>query len=200
MGKTNITGVLVDKAKKYGRSIVIVPNIDLVVQTAAVLNSLGIDTGVYYGEEKQIDKDVTICTWQSLASLYKDVKRGRGVIYKKFTQKEITEFLDGVKCVILDECLEGNTLIKTIDGDKKIKDCKVGDKVFSYDEKKETFVEDEIVKVHTNIKDPIKEDMYVLTMENKKILKITGNHKVLTDNGWKMVKNLELSDDIISFG
>lgn len=103
LGKTNITGVLVDKASKYGRSIVIVPSIDLVVQTAEVLNSLGIDTGVYYGEKKEIDRNTTICTWQSLSSLYKDVKRGKGTVYKKFTQAEIDTFLDGVKCVILDE-------------------------------------------------------------------------------------------------
>ena len=41
--------------------------------------------------------------------------------------------------------------------------------------------------------------MYELEMENGTTIKITGNHKVLLDNGlWKKVEDLNENDNIIN--
>jgi superfamily II DNA or RNA helicase len=95
-GKTIITAVLSHKVEAYGRSIVIVPNVDLVTQTFRDYKNIGLDVGMYYGKHKDYDKTHTICTWQSLEQLKKKTKQGTAEV-------EISEFLDGVVAVIVDE-------------------------------------------------------------------------------------------------
>lgn len=81
-GKTLICAILSHIYSQIGKVVVIVPNIDLVLQTQIWFDKLGIDTGIWYGESKN-PKHVTVSTWQSL-SIY-------------------PELLGGVKCVIVDE-------------------------------------------------------------------------------------------------
>ena len=95
-GKTLITAVLSHKCEKYGRSIVIVPNKDLVVQTERDYKNLGLDVGVLFGDRKEYTKTHTICTWQSLAVLSKKTKAGEAEV-------DIEQFLDNVVCVMVDE-------------------------------------------------------------------------------------------------
>ena len=95
-GKTLITAVLSHKCEDYGRTIVIVPNKDLVVQTEKDYKNLGLDVGVLYGDRKEYDKTHTICTWQSLSILEKKSKNYEADF-------PIDEFLDGVACVMVDE-------------------------------------------------------------------------------------------------
>ena len=95
-GKTIITAVLSHKCEPYGRSIVIVPNKDLVVQTEKDYKNLGLDVGVFFGDRKEFGKTHTICTWQSLAILEKKTKEGVADI-------DVEQFLDGVVCVMVDE-------------------------------------------------------------------------------------------------
>jgi len=95
-GKTLITAALSHLVEPYGRSIVIVPNKSLVTQTEEDYINMGLDVGVFYGNRKEYTKTHTICTWQSLNSLYKKTKKGEAPI-------EIGEFLDNVVCVIVDE-------------------------------------------------------------------------------------------------
>jgi len=95
-GKTLITAVLSHKCEEYGRTIVIVPNKDLVVQTEKDYKNLGLDVGVLYGDRKEYDKTHTICTWQSLSILEKKSKNYEADF-------PIDEFLDGVACVMVDE-------------------------------------------------------------------------------------------------
>ena len=95
-GKTLITAVLSHKCEQYGRTIVIVPNKDLVVQTEKDYKNLGLDVGVLYGDRKEYDKTHTICTWQSLSILEKKSKNYEADF-------PIDEFLDGVACVMVDE-------------------------------------------------------------------------------------------------
>ena len=73
-GKTIITATLSRKCDPYGRTLVIVPNKDLVRQTKQDYESIGLDVGVFFGDSKQLDKTHTICTWQSLNNLFKDAK------------------------------------------------------------------------------------------------------------------------------
>jgi len=95
-GKTLITAVLSSKCELYGRTIVIVPNKDLVVQTEKDYKNLGMDVGVLYGDRKEYDKTHTICTWQSLAVLEKKTKAGEAEV-------DLDVFLDNVVCVMVDE-------------------------------------------------------------------------------------------------
>ena len=95
-GKTLVTAVLSHKCQGYGRTIVIVPNKDLVVQTEKDYINLGLDVGVLYGDRKEYDKTHTICTWQSLSVLEKKSKNYEADF-------PIDEFLDGVVCVMVDE-------------------------------------------------------------------------------------------------
>lgn len=95
-GKTLITAVLSHKCEPYGRTIVIVPNKDLVVQTEKDYKNLGLDVGVLYGDRKEYDKTHTICTWQSLSILEKKSKNYEADF-------PIDEFLEDVACIMVDE-------------------------------------------------------------------------------------------------
>ena len=95
-GKTLITAALSDLCEPYGRTIVIVPNKDLVVQTEKDYKNLGLDVGVLFGDRKEYDKTHTICTWQSLAILEKKSK-------KYEADFPIEQFLQGVVCIMVDE-------------------------------------------------------------------------------------------------
>ena len=95
-GKTLMTAALSLSVEPYGRTIVIVPNKDLVRQTEADYINLGLDVGVYFGDRKEFGKTHTICTWQSLNVLLKNTQSGTGDI-------TIQEFIEDVVCVIVDE-------------------------------------------------------------------------------------------------
>jgi superfamily II DNA or RNA helicase len=71
-GKTLMTAAMSSLVEPYGRSIVIVPNKDLVTQTEKDYRNLGLDVGVFYGERKEYNRTHTICTWQSLEVLIKN--------------------------------------------------------------------------------------------------------------------------------
>ena len=96
-GKTLMTAALSKSVEHLGRSIVIVPNKSLVVQTEADYINLGLDVGVYFGDRKDYGKTHTICTWQSLNNLFKNTAAaGEEAIMDEF-------FFEDVVCVIVDE-------------------------------------------------------------------------------------------------
>lgn len=96
-GKTIMTAALSQRVTQYGRSIVIVPNKSLVTQTEKDYVNMGLDVGVFFGDRKEFGRQHTICTWQSLNILLKNSRNAEANI-------TITEFLEGVVCVIVDEC------------------------------------------------------------------------------------------------
>ena len=95
-GKTIMTAALSKSVEIYGRTIVIVPNKSLVVQTEADYINLGLDVGVYFGDRKEYNRTHTICTWQSLNNLLKNTRSGD-------TDISIKEFIEDVVCVMVDE-------------------------------------------------------------------------------------------------
>ena len=95
-GKTLMTAALSERVERYGRSIVIVPNKSLVVQTEEDYINMQLDVGVFFGDRKEFGKTHTICTWQSLNTLLKNTKSGMADI-------TIGEFLEDVVAVIVDE-------------------------------------------------------------------------------------------------
>jgi len=94
-GKTITTATLSHICEKYGRTMVIVPNKSLVVQTEEDYRNLGLDVGVYFGDRKELNRTHTICTWQSLNILDKKS-------YDDATLS-LAEFCEGVCAVIVDE-------------------------------------------------------------------------------------------------
>ena len=94
-GKTITTATLSRVCEKYGRTMVIVPNKSLVVQTEEDYRNCGLDVGVYFGDRKELNKTHTICTWQSLNILDK----------KKYDEDALSlaEFTEGVVAIIVDE-------------------------------------------------------------------------------------------------
>ena len=98
-GKTITTATLAKVCEKYGRTVTIVPNKSLVEQTEEDFINCQLDVGVYYGDRKDLDKTHTICTWQSLNILDKGSKEFDGE--KQLAR--LTELLDGVSCVMVDE-------------------------------------------------------------------------------------------------
>jgi superfamily II DNA or RNA helicase len=106
-GKSAITAILSKKVEKYGRTIVIVPNKDLIGQTEQYYHILDLDVGVYYGDRKDFFKTHTICTWQSLEKLrHSPMDLGNGELVT------FNDFIRDVKAVIVDEChgIRGNLL------------------------------------------------------------------------------------------
>lgn len=90
-GKTIITGVLSKMVEPYGRSLVIVPGKDLVLQTCKDYVNIGLDTGRYFGDHKEPDQKHTIATWQSLSAL------------KKNNPEMLQRILKDCVCVMVDE-------------------------------------------------------------------------------------------------
>jgi len=93
---TLITASLSKIAEKYGRTIVIVPNKNLVQQTEEDYRNIGLEVGVLFGDRKEYDKKHTICTWQSLNVLDKKNKDA-------LDDDQLSVFLDGLIAVICDE-------------------------------------------------------------------------------------------------
>jgi superfamily II DNA or RNA helicase len=96
-GKTIMTAALSSRVEPYGRSVVIVPNIDLVKQTEADYRNMGLDVGVFFGDRKEYGKTHTICTWQSLNNIGKKEKDELVRVVSMET------FFDGVVAIIVDE-------------------------------------------------------------------------------------------------
>lgn len=95
-GKTIITSSLSKLVEPYGRTIVIVPNKNLVQQTEEDYRNIGLDVGVLYGDRKEYDKQHTICTWQSLSVLDKKSKDA-------LDDDQMAVFMDGLVAIICDE-------------------------------------------------------------------------------------------------
>jgi superfamily II DNA or RNA helicase len=96
-GKTIVTATMSKLVEPYGRSIVIVPNKNLVQQTEEDYQNIGLDVGVLYGDRKEYDRKHTICTWQSLNVLDKKHK-------DSLDNFQMDVFLKDLIAVIVDEC------------------------------------------------------------------------------------------------
>jgi superfamily II DNA or RNA helicase len=104
-GKTITTATLSHLCEPYGRTMVVVPNKSLVVQTEEDYKNLGLDVGVYFGDRKELGRTHTICTWQSL-----------NVLDKKSYDDEtlsLAEFIAGVAAIIVDEVHQAKAEVLT---------------------------------------------------------------------------------------
>jgi len=116
-GKTITTATLSAMCEPYGRTMVIVPNKSLVVQTEEDYKNLGLDVGVYFGDRKELNKTHTICTWQSL-----------NVLDKKSYDEEslsLAEFTEGVVGIIIDEVHQAKAEVLTKLLTQNFKNCAI---------------------------------------------------------------------------
>ena len=109
------------------------------------------------------------------------------------------KFFQQFHTVITDECLHPDSLINMSDGFlKKISDIKIGEYVKTINEVTKEIEDKKVEYIYENLS--ILNDMYEIEMEDGKILKITGNHKVYTKEYiWKKVEDLSENDEIIDF-
>lgn len=176
---TILNAVLVDKYNKQGcKTLTIVPAVTLINQTLEQFRALGLNASHFNSNNPSIESDHIISTWQTLQN------------YPLL----INEF----QMVVVDECLDENTMILTENGTKPIKDIVVGEKVFSYNIETKQFELDDVMKLHRNLSISSDEKMYRLEFDQGTI-EVTGNHKILTIDGYKRADQLTEEDDIISF-
>ena len=116
-GKTITTATLSHICEPYGRTIVIVPNKSLVVQTEEDYKNLGLDVGVYFGDRKELNRTHTICTWQSLNILDK----------KSHDEESLTlaEFCEGVSTIIIDEVHQAKAEVLTKLATQNFRNCPI---------------------------------------------------------------------------
>ncbi|MDD5151792.1 MAG: DEAD/DEAH box helicase family protein [Flavobacterium sp.] len=127
------------------------------------------------GLDKNSKKRITIGTWQSI-----------------YTQNE--EYFKRYGAVFVDECIHPDTIIKTKNTDKKIKDIKIGDEVLTFNESTQINEYKPVIDIHKNLSHI--EKKYKIKLVNGSEIIITGNHKVLTDSGWKRADILTIKDKI----
>ena len=95
-----------------------------------------------------------------------------------------------VKQDVARRCVDENTLVMMGNGDyKKIKDINVGDYVMSLNSDG-VFVPNKVLNVFDN---GIQET-YCVSMDYHKSIVGTANHKILTVDGWKNIKDISLND------
>ena len=116
-GKTITTATLSHLCEPYGRTMIIVPNKSLVVQTEEDYQNLGLDVGVYFGDRKELGRTHTICTWQSLNILDK----------KSHDEATLTlaEFCEDVVAVIVDEVHQAKAEVLTKLLTQNFKNCAI---------------------------------------------------------------------------
>jgi len=87
-------------------------------------------------------------------------------------------------------CFVGNTKITTDKGLKKIQDIKIGDNVLTH--------KNRFKHVTSNMSRYISDEIYEIET-SKGIIEVTGEHPVMTNNGWKLVKDLKIDDWVLHY-
>jgi superfamily II DNA or RNA helicase len=97
-GKTLCCAVLAKVYSAVGNVVVIVPSSDLILQTRGKFRAVGLDCGIWYGEEKE-RKPITVSTWQSLNNYADELFEGVLTV--------IVDEVQGAKAKVLGEILGG---------------------------------------------------------------------------------------------
>lgn len=82
-------------------------------------------------------------------------------------------------------CFTGDTLVKTINGDKPIKDIGIGDKVLTFNHSQCIIEEKEVVRVDSHLN-----SIYRLEFENGQEIECTGNHRFYTNRGYLSIEQI----------
>ena len=188
-GKSFVIYMLIRYLNNKGlKGLIITPNVSLVHQLSSdfveysKLNNWDAESNIhkiYSGQDKVSKKQIYQSTWQSLQNIKEKL------------------WFEQFDYVIVDECFSGDCKVLTPDGYKKIKFIKKGDIIINFDTINKKFKQDVVQKVHKNVS--ILEKMYELEFDNGNKIKVTGNHKFLTQEGWIRADELTETHEIISY-
>lgn len=116
-------------------------------------------------------------------------KAGFRELTKEGLQKGIKELSEKLLCSIVKACFIGETIIHTPQGLKQIKDIKIGDEVYSYDEEKQEVT---IRKVTHLFEEEAEE---ILEIETEKgIISTTRNHPFFVNGQFKDAEQIEVGE------
>ena len=104
-GKTAVALALAKKVSNYGRFVIIEPSRDLTLQTAQTFKDLGFtDVGVCGCGLRELDKKITVCTWQTVNSLDKR-RKSKSLEEEKvhLSADELKQLITGTIGVLVDE-------------------------------------------------------------------------------------------------
>ena len=104
-GKTAIALALAKEVSQYGRLVIIEPSRDLTLQTAQFFRDLGFDdVGICGCGLRELNKKVTICTWQTINSINKRGKSDDIADDKKqLSLDELKQLVEGTIGLLIDE-------------------------------------------------------------------------------------------------
>lgn len=184
-GKSLFLYVILRSHLEFNRKIIIiVPSTQLVEQLYSdfedysTANGFQVDNHtqkLYSGFSKLFTKDIIITTWQSV-------------------YLENKQFFNQFDVIVGDECLHPTTSITMSDGtNKSICDIEKGDMVLTINEETGAVESKSVIKLHKNISN---EKMYKIKLKNGNTVMITGNHRMLSENGWKRADELFVGDKI----
>ena len=95
-------------------------------------------------------------------------------------------------------CITGDTMVNTVDGDIPIKE--LVDKcglVWCYDEQSRR----KTVAAYSNVRLTQKQaEIFEVELKDGKIIRATADHPILTESGWKPLKDLTTGDKILNIG
>lgn len=155
-------------AKKFPKVVILQPCLELVKQNHEKLANSGLDTTMIDSAHKgNWDADYIYTTPQTLSKNL-----------DKCTEPDL---------LIIDECFTGDTLIATPDGYKKIKDIRVGDRVYNACG----------IGVVEAITTKQTEETIKMELSNGESIEGTGNHPIFTQQGWTRLDDLEVRQTIL---
>lgn len=176
---TLLTSAIIQYANMLNmRTITIVPSSSLLKQTHDYIKQFEIPVGMF-GAGKKDDQPNIVATWQTL--------------------QNNKSFIKDFECIIWDECVHPSSKITLADNsEKRIDTLEIGDLVKTFNEETKQIENKPIKKIHKNLIKSQNQKMFKITMEDGTSVVLTGNHEVLTDNGWKRADALTLTDNVIS--
>jgi len=179
-----------DYMEEDKKILILVPTVGLVTQLLndfkdySVNNKWDVDGNVHLimsGKDKTSNKKVYISTWQSLSVIKEN------------------SYFEKFEAIICDECFSGDTKVLTKEGYKEIRNIVENDIIINYNESTGELKEDIVITRHENILKSFNQDMFEIEFDNGYIIKVTGNHRLLTYNrGWVKVIDLNDTDDLVN--
>lgn len=188
-GKTVIFSYIANGAISQGSKVVIlVHRQELILQTSLALAKFQIPNAII--APASVIKSSAQIQYRELGRNYIELNSPCVVASVQTLGRRLDEFTNYFDFIITDECFVGDTLIKTKNGYKKIKNIKSGDFVYTFNEKECFF---EYKPVEKRLKKPL----------NKNLIRInniicTENHLFFTKNNWKKAKDLTISDFLLN--
>lgn len=166
LGKSYIISTL---ALQYKRAVILQPAMELVKQNHEKLDVAGLSSTMIDSAHKgDWSADYIYTTPQTLSKNM-----------DKAIEPEI---------VLIDECLTGDTMVQTLDQEKRLDTICAGDIIMCATGPGKVVATS---KKYTN-------KLYKVRLSDGRIIKGTGNHPVFTERGWVRLDNLEVRENIFS--